>query len=184
MFRLINLYDQDLIVYSSGLVLKKSRNKWYAPKYQLSPITTKNKKQYEKFDLTNKPNRHSARVHRLVASAFLGLDYYDSSEQVDHIDGDTLNNNMNNLRVGDNQSNQFNNTAYGVCERDGKFRARIRINNLLLHIGTYNEEQIARQKYLDAKQKYHIFGKKYTDEEVEQIRKDLKNEYINFLNQF
>lgn len=47
-------------------------------------------------------------VHRIVAATFLGLNYADSHVQVDHIDGDKLNNKVENLRLVTNASNALN----------------------------------------------------------------------------
>ena len=44
-------------------------------------------------------NRQGRLLHRLVASAFLGLDLSDATIQVDHIDGNTRNNSLLNLRL-------------------------------------------------------------------------------------
>lgn len=44
-------------------------------------------------------------VHRIVAATYLGLIYEDSDVHVDHIDGDKLNNNVENLRLVSNAEN-------------------------------------------------------------------------------
>ena len=44
-------------------------------------------------------------VHRLMAAAFLGLDYDDKLSIVNHKDGDRLNNNLENLEVCDHSYN-------------------------------------------------------------------------------
>lgn len=42
---------------------------------------------------------HQSLVHRLVAACFLGLDYHNSNQLVNHIDSDKLNNFVGNLEV-------------------------------------------------------------------------------------
>lgn len=54
-------------------------------------------------------------VHRIVASAFLGLDYSDKKVQVNHIDGNRLNNMLLNLELCD--------ASYNV--KDGFNRGRV-----------------------------------------------------------
>jgi len=49
--------------------------------------------------------RSYRKVHRLVASAF--LDDWDDSLQVDHKDGDTMNNNLSNLRMATPMQNKM-----------------------------------------------------------------------------
>ena len=56
-------------------------------------------KLYDKFG-----NKKNYKIHRLVAEAF--LDNYNNLPQVNHIDGDTFNNNINNLEWCTNEENQ------------------------------------------------------------------------------
>lgn len=63
---------------------------------------------------------HQCLVHRLVASCFLGLDYTDSLQWVNHIDNNKLNNNVDNLEVCT--------PSYNV--KDGFLRGRIIHNKI------------------------------------------------------
>jgi len=75
-----------------------------------------------------------------------------------HIDGDKLNNNIENLKLTTKRESLQNQT----CHMNGKFagayfsklknkwRANIRINNKLIHLGFYNSELEAHQIYLKA----------------------------------
>jgi len=75
---------------------------------------------------------------------------------VDHIDGDTLNNTLSNLRWVTAQENSFNTKCYsnnklkvkGVQQRENKYRARIRHNGVLINIGTYNTLEEAKHAYI------------------------------------
>jgi hypothetical protein len=80
-------------------------------------------------------------------------------EQIDHIDGNPLNNSISNLRPVNNQQNHFNLTrAKGYCfnKKRGRYQSRIKINNKEIFLGLYETEQEARQAYLEAKKIYHI----------------------------
>jgi hypothetical protein len=99
------------------------------------------------------------KVHRIVAYLFLGLDIEDATKQVDHINGIRNDNRKENLRIVNNQINQWNRlTAKGYTfdKRSKKYRAVIVINMKHINLGSFNIEEEARQAYLDAKQKYHI----------------------------
>jgi hypothetical protein len=96
-------------------------------------------------------------VHRLVTMIF--LDNYAEDMQVDHIDGCRLNNKLENLRMVTHQKNQWNRTTakgYSWNKDKKKWRAYIRINCKLKHLGSFDSESEAREAYLAAKKIYHI----------------------------
>lgn len=78
------------------------------------------------------------------------------SDEVDHINHDTLDNRRNNLIVTDrrgNASNMSNQSRYGVgVERVGnRFKARVSIDGKLIHLGYYSTPglaQRARKSYI------------------------------------
>jgi hypothetical protein len=86
-------------------------------------------------------------VHRLVACAF--IDNPDDKQCVDHKNNDRTNNNISNLRFAttkENSQNRIlssNNTSKvkGVSfnKRANKWRAHIRIDGILIHIGYYDD---------------------------------------------
>ena len=72
--------------------------------------------------------------------------------QVDHINGDGLDNRRINLRVCTNQQNSFNSAKRGkgykgVYSHCGKWQARIYKNLKQTHLGTYNTPEEAARAY-------------------------------------
>ena len=78
-------------------------------------------------------------VHRLVASAFVVNPRPDIFNEVDHIDGDPMNNKPCNLRYLTHQLNMLSNRSLG-CSFDKKFKkwfARVRVLGKLYNLGYY-----------------------------------------------
>lgn len=87
--------------------------------------------------------------------------------QIDHIDGDRLNNRFDNLRDvsnGENQQNVWSAKKHnshgllGVSKSKNRFKAEIRANGIRRHIGTFDTPEEAHQAYLKAKAVLHIPG--------------------------
>lgn len=88
-------------------------------------------------------------------------------EDIDHIDGNGLNNRLENLRAvshdenGRNQRKYSNNTSgvsgVGWYKRDQKWQAKIRVNRKLVHLGYFSskEEAVAARKAAEAKYNFH-----------------------------
>ena len=99
-------------------------------------------------------------IHRIIASAFLGLDMSDTKIQVDHINGIRHDNRLENLRLVTHQQNQHNYTkalGYSWHKQHNKWMAKIGIDGRGIHLGYFVNPEDARQAYLDAKSKYHKF---------------------------
>ncbi len=95
-------------------------------------------------------------VHRLIAETFLETD--NQRNQVDHIDGDRLNNNINNLRwvsTSENQHNRRTAKGYYWNKQANKWYAKIMANKKPIFLGLYDTEEEARQAYLNAKKIHH-----------------------------
>lgn len=84
--------------------------------------------------------------------------------EIDHIDGDKLNNRIENLREATSQLNKWNHWKpqsnnviglRGVCKIRNKFKAEIRVDRKRIHIGVFETPDLAHQAYLNAKAKYH-----------------------------
>lgn len=96
--------------------------------------------------------RTSFMLHRaIITDVPLGM-------QVDHIDGNGLNNQRNNLRIVTNRQNQQNlhrdkTSIYpGVCwgKRNNKWVSKIRIGNKVKHLGYFINEKDAFDAYCNA----------------------------------
>ena len=93
-------------------------------------------------------------AHRLIMLAFIG----DSDQQVDHINRIKTDNRFENLRYCTNTENSLNrefvDTAKGYSWHKNKWQARICINFKHKHLGSFDNEQDARQAYVEACTKY------------------------------
>jgi hypothetical protein len=95
-------------------------------------------------------------AHRLIAIAFLGLNYNDKTIFIDHINHNKSDNRVSNLRLVTNQQNQWNQkNVKGYSKNYNKFVSLIRISNKQICLGRYDTAEEANQVYLEAKQKYH-----------------------------
>ena len=96
-------------------------------------------------------------MHREIALAMI-------VDDVDHQDGDGLNNQRNNLRPATRQQNMRNgfkragcsSQFKGVCwaKREAKWVAKIRVNKRLLHLGYFIQEHLAAAAYSDAAKQF------------------------------
>lgn len=99
------------------------------------------------------------RLHRVIMNT-------PPNEQVDHINGNKLDNRIDNLRNCTAKQNSYNNSIYSnntsgykgvvLIKTSGKFRARIRFNNKYLHIGCFNSAIEAAKAY--NKKATELFG--------------------------
>lgn len=101
-------------------------------------------------------------VHRLVWLYCYGL--WPSGE-IDHIDGNRLNNRIDNLRDVTKSVNQQNQRAarrdnksaglLGVTRRGNSFQAQIKIDGKRLYLGMHLTAELAHNAYLAAKRELH-----------------------------
>lgn len=98
------------------------------------------------------------KIHRLIMLTFIGPDIDPEKNQVDHIDGNKLNNALGNLRwVSKSENMQNKKTAKGYYwnKTAKKWHAHIRSNWKYIYLGLHDTEEEARQAYLNAKKIYH-----------------------------
>jgi len=117
---------------------------------------SKNNQVYVFRNFTLSRKRHSAAMHRYL----MGF----SAMEVDHINGNTLDNRINNLRLSTRSGNCANrgklkgtNSYKGVyfISKSGKWRALIRKDKIRYHLGMFNTELEAINAYNNAAKKYH-----------------------------
>ena len=117
---------------------------------------------YKRFQFMINKKIYSFSLHRLVYWLHNPeWDIMDSSRDnaIDHIDGNRLNNNIENLRVVTCQENNFNMTrakGYTWDKNRNKWKASIKLNRKSINLGHFDNEIDAHNAYLEAKKKYHI----------------------------
>ena len=92
------------------------------------------------------------------------------NNSIDHIDHNKLNNNIENLRCVTHQHNLWNRAhakGYSWNKKDSRWRAKITVNGKTKSLGTFINEEDARNAYLDAKIKYHVIKNAYDTQEVQ-----------------
>lgn len=104
--------------------------------------------------------RVTQHIHRFI----MGIEYGDA-RKVDHIDGNPLNNQKNNLRFCSSSQNMMNRGVNprnstglkGVSKtRDpNKWRSSISISKKTIHLGTFNSPEDAYHAYCEAAVKLH-----------------------------
>lgn len=102
-------------------------------------------------------------AHRIIWELHFGP--IETPYEIDHIDGDGLNNHIDNLRLATRQENQRNvaltssNTTgfkgVSVFRNTGKFRADIRFNNKTKYLGQFETAEEAHFAYVSAAKKLH-----------------------------
>lgn len=103
-------------------------------------------------------------IHRLVALNF--IDNPENKSDVDHIDGNTFNNHVTNLRWCTRSENNMNQKKQNRANKSSRFkgvdgngrrwRAQIRKDKCPIHLGIYNDEEEAARAYDKAARE--IFG--------------------------
>lgn len=76
--------------------------------------------------------------------------------EIDHEDGIGSNNKLINLRDATRSQNMANieSVGFGLWERNGKYRASVKVNNERVHLGWYDTKEQAKAAYLAARDKY------------------------------
>ena len=147
-YKIIALDGVELLVFENGTIYRKIKGNWRI-------ITNNaNQKGYNYIKINGK----NIFRHRIIGHTFLNLNIDDPKQQIDHIDKNRMNNNLINLRIVNNQQNSFNTNAkgYSFTKDSNKYRACIKLNGKLIHLGYFITEEEAKAAYQAAKLIYHI----------------------------
>ena len=151
----IELFNNKLKVFECGKVLvlgkiKPYKDEYYEKKFHLCG------KSYKVLQLRFEGKMKNYKIHRLVAFAYLGLDIENPKQVIDHINRDTFDNRVSNLRIVSHQQNMFNRNAKGYSKNGNKYQVKIRINGKDIYLGTYDTRELAYNAYLIGKQIHHL----------------------------
>ncbi len=134
-----------------GDFLSLSQWKWRCdPQYGYA-IRTK----YLGKGLDGKKKTTIVRMHREIIKP-------ENGKEVDHINGDRLDNRRSNLRPATRQENSRNKLpnpgkfTKGICWREGrnKWQTSISVNNKSVYLGLFSEKHVALEAYDNAAKKY------------------------------
>ena len=131
---------------------------WVKSKIQLS---IDKKSGYKKYKL--KLNKKHYILSRVVYKAYNpDWDISDTgyNNLIDHINNNSLDNRIENLRILTKKQNQWNTNAKGYTwhKYNKKWSAQLMVSGKYKFIGYFTEESDARNAYLEAKEKYHIIA--------------------------
>ena len=157
------LNDAKLRVYEDGRIERFGKIVWNAQKFTWHElkgcILIHPKSGYQSHKTTINYKLYT--TARVIFYAYFPdlFDINDPITTIDHINRNSLDNRISNLRVAtrteQNLNREFKN-AKGYYWNKGKWHAQIQINGKQIHLGYFNTEQDARQAYLNAKEKYCI----------------------------
>tara|TARA_R110000823_G_C15639991_1_gene469695 strand:- start:38 stop:541 length:504 start_codon:yes stop_codon:yes gene_type:complete len=153
--RLIKINKNDSMDVYSWRECKTKPSYWN----KIKPTLLTNKYGYQKYRININTKTHI--LSRVTYKAHnKDWDINDNSDTniVDHINNNSLDNRIQNLRILTAYKNRLNNTAKGYYwnKKEKKWQAQITFNGKKKTIGYFKEEEDAHQAYLTAKEKYHI----------------------------
>lgn len=145
------LNGKKLRIYSNGKIESFSGKNWH----ELTSKPGILKSGYKQIQVNINQKLYTA--SRVIAWGFLDFDINNPKLHIDHINRDSTDNKLSNLRIATHQQNAFNTNAKGYTKHDNKWQSRIVIDGKHIHLGCYATEDEAHQAYLLAKEKYHVF---------------------------
>jgi hypothetical protein len=117
------------------------------------------KRGYYQIDLQKNGNRKNCYIHQLLAIVFLGHIPDGLKSIVDHIDGNKLNNKLDNLQIINHRQNitksinknttssKYNGVTWD--KHNNKWKSQIRINGVSKHLGHFTDEYQAHIAYIE-----------------------------------
>ena len=155
---MINLvyFNDNIRCYRDGRVERYLY--WHKkPFWQIVPNTANHTDGYNQVNVDGK----AIFRHRIITFCFIAdFDITNPKEMPDHIDGNKLNNAVENLRTcnhAGNGQNRVNVKGYSYHKECGKYRAKIGINGRRIYGKPRETEEEARQDYLDLKKIHHTY---------------------------
>ena len=105
-------------------------------------------------------NNKNYLVHRLIFMMHHGY----LPKIVDHINGNTTDNRIENLRAANDNQNVWNrrlnsnslSKIKGIRLQHGKWSARIQANKKSIYLGLFNDLELAELVVMEARDKYHV----------------------------
>ena len=148
-YRIITINDTTIKCFRDGRIhtlftYKDGRDKW---------IERPNKPNTTDGYIQIQIGRKIYKAHRLIMLAFVG----ESDKEVDHINRIKTDNMFENLRYVTPSENNWNrecvenSKGYYWYKPNNKWKSQICINGKIKHLGYFENEQDARQAYLDAR---------------------------------
>ena len=118
-------------------------------------ITSKHSKGYIFITL-----RDNGKMYKLLGHHFAWYMTYGDNVDftlIDHKNQNPEDNRISNLRINTVKGNQQNRSVkgYSLYKKTGKYGARIKTNDKLIHLGIFNTQQEAHKAYLEGKKIYH-----------------------------
>ena len=149
----IELNGAKVKVYEDGRIETFQHNKWIN---RTGTIQIGKKDGYKRHITKIKTKGYT--TARIIAFAYLNLDINNKTQIIDHIDRNSLNNNLSNLRIVNSYQNSINKNVKGYYyhSKNNKWVAQIKFNFIQIYLGIYDTKEEALQSYLSAKLQYHI----------------------------
>ena len=115
--------------------------------------------EYYQLSLYKNGIRVNKYVHRLVLKTFKVNPNPQTLNMCDHINRNTFDNRISNLRWSNARLNSYNRNAkgYSYYKDRNKFVAEIVVDGQKIHLGQFKYSLDARRAYLNAKSKYHSY---------------------------
>jgi hypothetical protein len=112
------------------------------------------KKLYAKVCLCKQDKVYTKTIHTIMAESFYNYTYNkEDNKVIDHIDNNSLNNNINNLQIISNRYNLSKDNKFPGAhwhKRDKVWESSIYFNKITVYLGKFNSQQEASNAYVDA----------------------------------
>jgi len=155
-YKIIKLNDTKLQVFKNGFICRLFGKRWNKHYWKPVKNSGNNIEGYNQIRLNNKLYLRQ----RIMGYTFFNLDINDLTKYMDHKNNNRLHNDIENLRIvscEQNQYNRYNTKGYTYIKKNDRYISNIRVNKKNYYLGCYKTPEEARQAYLQAKEKYHIY---------------------------